>query len=301
MRRILLPLDGSPDGEEILSEIPGFCLPQTRIDLLHVLPELHAPPGESPAVDINLEKIAEVYLENVSRRLSGLPVRASVWRGDPAEEILKAAAALRSDLIAMTTHARRSLEHLLMGSVAEAIVRESPLPVLLLRPGAGRKPAAIRRILVPIDGTEPSRQVLGVVRDLASGRPVEIVLLHVVVPVIITDPVTGYTPVGVPNPPVDPVALLREDCARLNREGFRCRAEIATGAAVDEILDFARAFDVDLIAMATSGSGGLSHFFLGSVADDVVRRADRPVLLQRIVPVLGTPPHGSGHRAHESD
>lgn len=301
MRRILLPLDGSPDGEEILSEIPGFCLPQTRIDLLHVLPELHAPPGESPAVDINLEKIAEVYLENVARRLAGRPVRASVWRGDPAEEILKAAAALHSDLIAMTTHARRSLEQLLMGSVAEAVVRESSLPVLLLRPGTGHRPTAIKRILVPIDGTEASRQVLGVVRDLAVSRAVEIVLLHVVVPIIITDPVTGYTPVGVPNPPIDPVSLLREDCARLVREGFRCRAEIDTGSAVDHILGYARRFEVDLIAMATSASSGLSHFLLGSVADDVVRRADRPVLLQRIVPVLGTPPHSTGHHAHESD
>ncbi len=299
MRRILLPLDGSPDGEQILTEIPGFCTPDTRIDLLHVLPELHAPPGESPAVDLNLEKIAEVYLENASRRLSGRPVRASVWRGDAAEEILKAASALHSDLIAMTTHARRGLGHLLMGSVAEAVVRESPLPVVLLRPGAGRKPQALHRILVPMDGTEQSRQVLGVVRELAASQSVEIVLLHVVVPIIITDPVTGFTPIGVPNPPLDPVALLREDASRLTHEGFPCRAEVGSGSAVDEILGTARTFDVDVIAMATSASTGLSHFFLGSVADDVVRRADRPVLLQRIVPVLG--PHGPGHHASEAD
>ncbi len=252
-------------------------------------------------MDINLEKIAEVYLENISRRLTGRPVRASVWRGDPAEEILKASAALHSDLIAMTTHARRGLEHLLMGSVAEAVIRESPLPVLLLRPGSGRRPQELRRILVPIDGTESSRQVLGVVRDLAASRAVEIVLLHVVVPVIITDPVTGFTPIGVPNPPVDPVAMLREDAHRLTLEGFRCRCEVANGDAVPHILGYANNFDVDLIAMATSASSGLSHFFLGSVADDVVRRSVRPVLLQRIVPVLGMPPHASGHHAHESD
>jgi nucleotide-binding universal stress UspA family protein len=301
MRRILVPLDGSPDGEVILRELPCLLTNETRVELLHVLPELHSPPGESPAVDINLEKMAEVYLENVARRIPAHSVRTSVWRGNAAEEILTASSALHADLIAMTTHARKGLEHLLMGGVAESVVRHSPLPVFVTRPGLHRTPRPLRRILVPIDGSDSSRQILGPVRELTGSAPVEFVLLHVVVPLVITDPVTGFTPIGVPNPVPDPIALVREDAARLAQEGCRARAEIAYGGAVDQILGYARALDTDLIALASSARGGLSRFFLGSVADDVVRLSDCPVLLQRIVPVLGSRTHESGHHGHEAD
>jgi nucleotide-binding universal stress UspA family protein len=301
MRHILVPLDGSPDGEVILRELPSLLTKETRIELLHVLPELHSPPGESPAVDINLEKMAEVYLENVARRIPAHSVRTSVWRGNAAEEILTASSALHAELIAMTTHARKGLDHLLMGGVAESVVRHSPIPVFLVRPGMHRTPRPIRKILVPIDGSDSSRQILDSVRELAGAGAAEIVLLHVVVPVVITDPVTGFTPIGVPNPVPDPIAVVREDAARLVHEGCRARAEIAQGGAVDQILGYARALDADLIALSASARGGLSRFFLGSVADDVVRLSDCPSLLHRIVPVLGSRTHEAGHHGQEAD
>jgi nucleotide-binding universal stress UspA family protein len=301
MRRILVPLDGSPDGEAVLGELACLKTNETQVDLLHVLPELHAPPGESPAVDINLEKIAEIYLENVAKRLSGFTVRTSIWRGTVAEEILNAASTLHADFIAMTTHARNSLDHLFMGGVAQAVVKHSSVPVFLARPGLHRGSPSIRRVLAPIDGSDASRQILSSVRELAASPSAEIVLLHVVVPVVITDPVTGFTPVGVPSPVPDPLAMVREDAARLIHEGYRARAEVAYGGAVDQILGYGRALDADLIALTTTTRNGLSRFFLGSVADDVVRLADRPVLLQRIMPALGVRAHESGHHGHEAD
>jgi nucleotide-binding universal stress UspA family protein len=81
------------------------------------------------------EMDAKRYLFEVERRLSkkGLRVRTRVTLGRPAEEILAAAKATGADLIAMATHARSGLGRILFGSVAEAVLHDSPVPVLMIR------------------------------------------------------------------------------------------------------------------------------------------------------------------------
>ncbi len=78
---------------------------------------------------------AEEYLAAlaVDLRRRGIHVKTMVRRGDAAEEILKAARETNADVIAMTTHGRSGLGRLLFGSVAETVLRESQIPVLLLR------------------------------------------------------------------------------------------------------------------------------------------------------------------------
>ncbi|HZE96630.1 MAG TPA: universal stress protein [Planctomycetota bacterium] len=301
MRRILVPLDGTPESESILDEVVRIDLPDSTMDLLHVIPHLHSAASDSPAVDLNLEKAAEMYLDGVSRRVPSQRVRTWIWRGDAGEEITRAATTLKSDLIAMCTHARSSLSHLLLGSVTEAVVRESFLPVLLVRPKLESPALPLRRILVAIDGTDPSRHLVDSVRLIAKGKSPEIVFFHVVVPLIITDPVTGFTPVGIPQPPPDPVPALREDAEKLSSEGYRTRVEVVNGGAADQILTCAKSLSADLIVVGTSARQGLSHFFLGSVADEIIRHADRPVLVQRLVPAVGARTHESGRHSQEAD
>ena len=131
-RRILVALDGSAESEQILDEVARLAPADAHLDLLHVVPTYnHSIPG----VGFNLEDLATIYLESVAERLQNRRVRTFVWRGAPEEELPKAARSLEADLLAMTTHARKGLSHLLMGSVAEAVVRNSPVPVLLTRPG----------------------------------------------------------------------------------------------------------------------------------------------------------------------
>jgi nucleotide-binding universal stress UspA family protein len=78
---------------------------------------------------------AKRYLVEMERRLSkkGLRVRTRVALGRPAEEILAAAKASGADLIAMTTQARSALGRIVFGSVAEAVLHASPVPVLMIR------------------------------------------------------------------------------------------------------------------------------------------------------------------------
>jgi len=281
MHRILVALDGSPESEQILDEVERVGGGQVSIDLLHVLPTNGQ---EVPNLGLNVEDVAQEYLRKVAARLTKHTVRTFIWRGEPEEEIPRAASHLKVDLIAMTTHARKGLSHLLLGSVAEAVVRNSSTPVLLTRPDVARPRKPLERILVPIDDSAPSREVFGSVRNLVADGGAEVILFQVVVPVLVADPVTGFTPIGIPQPLPDPAPRLEEFARQLARAGLRTRAVVASGDAADQILDHAQSLDADLIAMATAGRKGLSRFVIGSVAEKVVRRMDRPVLLHRIAP-----------------
>ena len=283
MRRILVALDGSPESEQILSEVDRVGARNSAIDLLHVLsPDAH----EVPNAGVDVEDVAADYLSRVASRLSDRQVRTFIWRGEPEQEIPKAARSLNADLIAMTTHARKGLSHLLLGSVAEAVVRESSTPVLLTRPGMAPRPAkSLERILVPVDGTSRSREVLRSVRGIVADTGAEVILLQVVVPVIPVDPVTGFTPIGVPEPPPDPLPPLQAWAEQLGHDGIAARAVVTMGAAADRILEQAKSLNVDLIAMATAGHKGLARFMMGSVTEEVVRHMDRPVMLHHIAPM----------------
>jgi len=101
-------------------------------------------------------------------------------------------------------------------------------------------------------------------------------LLQVVTPVVASIGPLGPPPASAPS--------LEEQVVHLVRRGLRARAVVAQGSPAEQILEQARKLKADLIAMATSGRKGISRILMGSVAEDVVRRMDRAVLLHRIAP-----------------
>jgi nucleotide-binding universal stress UspA family protein len=95
--------------------------------------------GESPAQDLlrhpALEKVLEDLRSVISAHLpSGIPCEPMVRTGLPAQEILRCAEMEGIDLVVMATHGRTGLRHILMGSVAETVVRLSRVPVLTVKP-----------------------------------------------------------------------------------------------------------------------------------------------------------------------
>ena len=147
LQKILVPLDGSRLGESAVGYVERAADPsRTEIILLQVVAPVGVGKvireGESSAYRGHaLRRMrAERYLETLRKRLGrrGLRARAVVRSGDPAEEILDCAAAERVTLIAMSTHGRTGLRRVLFGSVAEAVLRKSSLPILLARAGAGQ-------------------------------------------------------------------------------------------------------------------------------------------------------------------
>jgi nucleotide-binding universal stress UspA family protein len=140
-KRALVALDGSPVAETIIPFILDIAGPlDLEVTLLRVLQPL--PPmvlEGSPylsAEDPAARRIdAEEYLAPVAVELrnKGVRVTTAVRSGGPAEEIVAAARAAGADLIAMSTHGRGGLGRLIFGSVAEAVLREAEIPVLLMR------------------------------------------------------------------------------------------------------------------------------------------------------------------------
>lgn len=140
-RRILIPLDGSLLAETALAkavELSGET-PSTLI-LLRAA-EAHTFPGMDPTdAQVSVVREAEEYLAGVAGRLEAegvKDVRTSVWYGPPASAVVEAARAQKVDLIVMTTHGRSGIGRLILGSVAESVLRGTRTPILLLRaPGA---------------------------------------------------------------------------------------------------------------------------------------------------------------------
>jgi len=140
-QRVLVPLDGSRVAEAILPFIEQIAGPlDMEVLLVRVVPltsmDVVAMAKEAQAgAPILRELDAQGYLEPLVASLKAKGVRAGarVRIGDPATEIVAAAKEINADLIAMTTHGRSGLGRLLFGSVAEAVLRGSPIPVFLLR------------------------------------------------------------------------------------------------------------------------------------------------------------------------
>jgi nucleotide-binding universal stress UspA family protein len=148
---IMVPLDGSPLAEVALTH--GQALAQklgAKLLLLRVAnisatimaatgPDtgLVAPDLIDEVID-DQEDDGRAYLERVSQRLktAGLDVSWQLVEGSPAHAIIETARKNGCDLIAMATHGRSGLERAVLGSVADAVVRDSHLPVLLIRPAA---------------------------------------------------------------------------------------------------------------------------------------------------------------------
>ena len=145
-KRIVVQLDGSETAESILPFAERLGGPAGgELMLVRVVEPISS--GEMIAAagvvvaDTYDQRLLEAkqYLLAVEGRLSakGLRVRAALRSGAPAPEILAAVAAWGADLIAMATHGRGGLGRLFFGSVAEAVLRGSTVPVLMIRTAEG--------------------------------------------------------------------------------------------------------------------------------------------------------------------
>ncbi|MBI2467740.1 MAG: universal stress protein [Candidatus Rokubacteria bacterium] len=144
---ILVPLDGSWLAETALSRAVELARASDAELLLVRAAEAHSLPGADPTEgQIKVIREAEEYLAGVRAHLASLgftKVETSVWYGPAAYSIVEAARLRKANLIVMTTHGRSGLGRLIMGSVAESVLRGTTIPILLLRaPEAPIEPPA---------------------------------------------------------------------------------------------------------------------------------------------------------------
>jgi nucleotide-binding universal stress UspA family protein len=135
-KRILVPLDGSDRAADVLPHVQELAKSIGAEVVLLRVAFAHIFPGTDPIeTQVTAVQEAETYVIERAKALQEMGVRAEgkVRYGDAVEEILDHVTWDHIDLIAMATHGRTGLIRVVLGSVAEHVVRRSPVPVLLLR------------------------------------------------------------------------------------------------------------------------------------------------------------------------
>jgi len=145
------------------------------------------------------------------------------------------------------------------------------------------KKAKLNRILVPVDYSDASMQVLPFAESLADSSETELHLLHVNQPVVVyaslggaVAPMSAATPV-LPTP-LELETKLRHATGLESVPQARTKRVVVQGMPATAIVDYAKENDVDLIVMSTHGHTGLTRLLMGSVAESVVRTACCPVM-----------------------
>ena len=138
-KKILCPVDFDPNS--LLALRLASELAQERKSTLYLLHVVAMPPGPEVALPFGkMEAAARTRLEKLARQKVDGKARyeVDVAMGDPGIEVLQGAKRLRADLIVMATHGRKGVRRLILGSVAEHVIREAPCPVLAVRPQEAR-------------------------------------------------------------------------------------------------------------------------------------------------------------------
>ncbi len=269
IKKILVTSDGSPESESVFAAImPLVKADDPQVSVLYVIED----PESSFMPPARMAKACGAL------RAANVNAFLEIREGPPAEQILQAAREKKSDLIAMSTHGRGGVARMIAGSVAEEVLRRSKVPVLLTRPETPVHPW--KRIAVALDGSERSEAILPEAAALAKKMGAVLEVIHVIHPVI----AGGAGEIPVVLPPKDPMPYLNGVLKRLAAEGLPPQVAILEGGTSQAIVRHLEASGAGLLCMTTHGRTGMTRILLGSVAEEVLRKAPCPVLLRRNVP-----------------
>ncbi len=217
------------------------------------------------------KKLVEKLDKEASKRVDKAYLNHGMVRsGNPAEAIIDAAR--NFDLIVMTTHGRTGFTRLIMGSVAEKVIRFAPVPVVVVEEASQVKP--IKKILLTTDFSDYSLKAVPFARSIASATGAHMDIIHVV----------SFEQFG--SIPQIQAAIdtkkkqmqeLVDDRFSDMRDQIRTDVLSTKKSIHEKITKFARKEAYNLIVMATIGRTGLEYLRLGSTASNVVRHVENAV------------------------
>ncbi len=236
-------------------------------------------------VVLDLEKRAADALEERVVELTGRKpsdFTIVVDNGSPDSEILGSAEENEASMIVVSSRGLTGVERLLLGSVAERVVRYAHCPVLVARPHE-----KTHRILAATDFSDPSLPAVELAGEMSRSFGMKATILHSLD--IIPSPVVGFTvPFGgtAIAPPPEVLTKAREGVASMLKDlveqyDVKGDYEVIEGNPGPSIVQAAEDHNADLVIMGTRGRTGLPRLAFGSVAETVVRNAHCSVLIVR--------------------
>lgn len=288
-QNILVPIDFSEFSSNVLNYAIGLAEKfHSNLILLHAVVLFED--------DVNEEERLEEYEEWVRKRekninahmkknelrvnQKGISVDSVILRSiSAADAILEYLNDHSCDLIIMGTHGRTGLKHIFLGSVAEKIVRLSPIPVLSVHRSV--QDFRIENIIAPIDFSIYSKNAADYAISIAENFKAQVNFIHVIEKEIHP----SFYASGVES--IFQIDTGLQDRVIQNMQGFleeqlnsdiKPRFMVKEGRAHREIVEYAKEEKADLIVISTHGLTGLEYLLLGSTTEKVVRWASCPVL-----------------------
>jgi nucleotide-binding universal stress UspA family protein len=299
LKHILVPLDGSQLAETVLP-LAGLLAEKNaaELTLFHVIEE--KPPdtihGERHLTD-QLE--AEKYLKDMRLSLpTGVKVDQHVHtraEKDVATSIVDHSKELGVDLIVMCAHGQSGLQKRIFGNIAQEVLNQGDVPVLLLSPEKEQQTESCqcRCILVPLDGNPDHEAGLDMAVELSRTCQASLHLV-MVVPELSTLP--GEQAASAVLMPSAALAMLDMSCeegelylaelmGKLLDKHIPVTGEVQRGDPAKQIVQSAKEFEADMIVLGTHGKTAMDAFWSGSVTPKLASQTHLPLLL---VPVHGS-------------
>ncbi|MGE3274433.1 MAG: universal stress protein [Vicinamibacterales bacterium] len=208
---------------------------------------------------------------------AGVRVRSVEQHGDPAGIIELHANARGADLIVMGGEPRRAWSRR-RSAVAERVIRRTKVPTLVVPSHGPAQPLPFRHVLVAVDRSRASEEVLRRAMGLTANEAARTTLLHTVRSLEAADAIHGAARWRVPEYRAHAMADPRRRLERLASEvppGFETRVRVSTGPAAASILRHADGLDADLVVVGRSRGFKV----LGSTALRVLRKSERALLV----------------------
>jgi len=274
MKKILVPTDFSDHAHYALKVAAQIAKKNGgEIILLHML-ELPSQAGDAVGSGHDLPEImlfknlAINKLENLmdDECLDGLQVSEIIQFELAFDGIMKVSTINDIDLIVMGSHGASGFKEMFIGSNAEKVVRNSDIPVLIIKKDAGE--FNVNKFVFASDFTDEIKKPFNKVVDFANKFGAELELVMINTP-------SSFKPTHLAE------EIMKDFVSnfRINKYSINIYNDvnIETG-----ILNFSNHISADLIGVCTHGRKGLAHFFNGSISEDLVNHAKRPVVTFKI-------------------
>ena len=280
IKKILWSTDFSDEAQESLLYADAFAKAfDAKIIALHVIPDI-SPALYDAALVVNVKgelakRVAFVKGEtqkkfDALKKAKNLEFKVLIEEGNAAKKIIETAEKEKADLIVLGKRGLSAIEKLFIGSVANQVLRSSPVPVLLTKKKTGKP--RFKKILVPTDFSEQEEVERDFAWKLAKGFDSAVTLLHVLE---LHD--YEFTPRTL-DEMFDVVKKRLKQREKREKEDIKISEDVsrAINAAVG-IVDYADTHKFDMVVISTCVHSKIERFFLGSTTEKVISYTHIPV------------------------
>lgn len=278
LKNILWVTDFSDEAQEALLYADAFTKSfKASLLALHVVPDFSPALYDTASVIRGelakrvdfVKKEAAKKLEMI-KKTKAVPFKSIIREGNASKKIIETAEKEKADLIVMGRKGMSAIEKLFIGSVANQVLRNSPVPVLLTKKKSGKP--RFKKILVPTDFSAQEEVERDYAWKLAKAFDSEITLLHVLE---LHD--YEFSP-RVVDEMLDSAAKRLKKRKKREKEDIKVHEDVirAINAAIG-VVDYTETHKFDLIVISTCVHSKLERFFLGSTTEKVISHSSVPV------------------------